>query len=121
MKKHVKRIPLYIILAIVVVFLAVWGFSLLRCEILTNQYHDEFSEAYKSNTMIGNVEYFKVLSCDGETADVYYISEGGANVLNFELQDGVWAETHWDTVWSRSGSADGIVWPYWWHNIHFVD
>ena len=42
-------------------------------------------------------------------------------MLNFELQDGVWVETHWDTVWSRSGSADGIVWPYWWHNIHFVD
>lgn len=119
MNKHVKRIPIYLILAIVVIFLAVWGAALLRCEILTGRYHDDFAEAYKSNKMIGDMDYFKVLSCDGENAEVYYVSALGAALLEFELQDGAWVETAWDMVWSKSGSADGIVWPYWWHVITY--
>lgn len=119
MNKHVKRIPIYLILAIVVIFVAVWGAALLRCEILTGRYHDDFAEAYKSNKMIGDMDFFKVISCDGEEAEVYYVSANGAALLKFEMQDGAWVETAWDTIWSKSGSADGIVWPYWWHVITY--
>ena len=119
MNKHVKKIPVYLILTIVVIFLAVWVASLLKCEILTRKYHDDFAEAYKSNTMIGDMDFFKVISCDGEEAEVYYVSAKGAALLKFDMQDGAWVETAWDMVWSKSGSADGAVWPYWWHVITY--
>ncbi len=113
-QKHIKRIPLYVIVGVVVLYLIVWGVSLIKCEVLTNKYYDEFENAYQSNSMISNVEYFKVLNCDGDTAEVYYISNVSGGVLEFQKQDGLWIETNWEVVWSTKGSASGAVWPYIW-------
>lgn len=118
MIKHTRRTPLYIaiylIAALFVVFLTVWGASLAKCELLTRQYYGEFELAYQNNTMITDVEYFKVLSCDEKTAEVYYVSDACGNVVVFENQNGAWIESEWRTVWSKSGSASGVVWPYLW-------
>lgn len=114
MKKHIKRIPIYLIATVITVFLIVWGAALVQCEFLTDKYYEIFDGAYQSNTMIGPVEYYKVLKCDGKTAEVYYISSACGNVLEFENKDGNWTETSWKTVWSKNGSASGTVWPYWW-------
>ncbi len=118
MNKHVKRIPAYAFVSIVVLFLIVWGVALLKCEFLTHKYYDDFKLAYQSNTMINDVKYFKVLHCDGNTAQVYYVSGDYGNVLSFVNQNGTWAETGWRTIWSKSGSASDSVWPYWWQ--HFI-
>lgn len=106
----------FIILLIPVVF---WISSLVKCEVLTQKYYDDFALAYTQNTMLGDMEYFKVLRCDGETADVYYVSKdrAGADILAFENRSGNWVETSWETVWSTSGSASEVVYPYWWHFI----
>lgn len=75
MKKHIKRLPLYIPLVIVLVFFVVWGAALLKCEILTDKYYDELEYAHIKNTMIGKINSFKVLDCDGKTAEVYYVCD----------------------------------------------
>jgi hypothetical protein len=82
--------------------------------LLTNQYHDEFELAYQNNPMITDVKYFKVLNCDGNTAEVYYVSDICGDVLEFVNQNGNWVETSWRTIWSKYGSASDYVWPYWW-------
>ncbi len=115
MNKHVKRIPIYAAALVIVLFLIGWGISLLKCELLTHNYYDEFELAYQNNTMITNVEYFKVLNCDGNTAEVYYVSDDCGDVLEFVNQNGNWIETQWRTIWSNSGTASDCVWPYWWH------
>ena len=46
MNKHIKRIPTYLITAIVAVFLIIWLGSLIKCEILTNKYYDDFSKTF---------------------------------------------------------------------------
>jgi len=114
MSKHVKRIPIYTAASILALFLIVWGASLLKCEWLTREYYDEFEFAYRDNTMITDVEWFKVLMCDGNTAEVYYVSDTCGDIVVFANQNGSWAKTEWRTVWSISGSASGAVWPYWW-------
>ena len=70
--------------------------------------------------MLGEMQYFKVLSCDGKIADVYYAGKEmtDANILTFEHNNGNWIETEWVTVWSTSGSASNVVYPYWWHFIY---
>ena len=114
-----KRV-LFIISAVLMVLIAIWILSLIKNDILTLKYHDDFALAYTQNTMLGDMEYFKVLRCDGETADVYYVSKGkaGADVLTFENRNGNWVETNWETAWSASGSASEVVYPYWWHFIY---
>ena len=34
------------------------------------------------------------------------------NILTYKKENGSWYFDRWETVWSRSGSADGFVWPY---------
>ena len=63
MKKHIKRLPLYIPLAIVLAFLGVWGASLFKCEIITNKYYEELEYANIENIMIGKINSFKILYC----------------------------------------------------------
>lgn len=116
MNKQVKRLPIYIISALIAIFLIVWTISLIKCEVLTNKYYEDFKSAYQGNTMLEETEYFKVLKCNGKTAEVYYVSKGNTSgdVLEFQMHNGAWVETNWRTIWSKSGSASGAVWPYWW-------
>jgi hypothetical protein len=115
-KKYLRRLPLYICITAAVVFLIVWCAALIRCEVLTHRYADDFAHAHESNTMLGKIAYFKVLHCEGETAEVYYVSEGNTvgSVLEFQKTDEGWEEVSWRTVWSKNGSASDVVWPYWW-------
>lgn len=118
MNKHIKRISVYAVIAIVACILVVWLVSLIKCECLTYKYRAEFEGAYESNPMITDVKYFKVLNCDGELAEVYYISEDCGDVLVFKNINGSWEEIGWRTVWSKRGSASDVMWPYlWWSSI----
>ena len=119
MKKHIKRLPLYIPLAIILVFFIVWGASLIKCEILTNKYSEELEYAHTENTMLGKIEFFKILECNGEKAKVYYVCDNNTvgHVLEFEKQNDAWKESNWETIWSKQGSADEMIWPYWYHRV----
>lgn len=117
LKKYVKIIFL-VILGLAVIIQAA---ALVKCEILTRRYYSDFEYAYKNNTMLEDEEYdFKVLDCDGANARVYYVSKGktGAHVLTFKKRNDDWVETKWETIWSTSGSASEVIWPYWWHFIY---
>lgn len=113
---------LIVISVIILVPVIIWLSSLLKCEVLTKKYYSDFSETYKQNSMLSDVEmeYFKVLSVSDETADVYYIEKDmtAGIVLTFEKQNGSWVETNWHTVWAVSGSASETIYPYWWHFIY---
>ncbi len=71
-------------------FLVVWGVSLVKCEILTDKYYDELEYAYIENTMIEKINSFKVLECDGETAEVYYVCDNNTVRKCFEISKGKW-------------------------------
>ena len=99
---------------VLVAFLLIWGISILKCEILTYQYGNQFEEIYRRNTMLGDVDYFKVLNYTNDGARVYYVSKNrsGGNILNFYKDNDNWCCDSWNTVWSKTGSADGFIWPY---------
>lgn len=109
------------VLVMIALCFACWCAALIRCEVLTYRHYDEFKEAYKQNTMLPDtMAAFKVLDYSDASARVYYLGEGhsGGDILEFEFKDGAWQESRWTTVWSSSGSASGVVWPYWWHCIY---
>jgi len=119
MKTKMKRI-LLILIAVVLVVTVIWASSVIKCEVLTQIYSEDFENAYTQNPMLGEMEYFKVLTCDGKTAEVYYVSKGmrSGDVLSFEIHNGTWVETSWNTIWSDTGSASEVIYPYWWHFIY---
>lgn len=116
----------YLLLGFITCLICVWIGSLIKCEVLTYQHYDEFKDAYKQNTMLGEMEYFKVLNCgqrpSRDIAQVYYVSKGytGANVLTFKYNydTELWEEISWSTIWSATGSASEVIYPYWWHFIY---
>ena len=103
----------------ILIFSAVWLSALAKCDSLTEQYYDDFKTGHLQTGFHDELEYFKVLSCDGETAAVYYIAKDHANgcVLDFERREGEWIMTEWNCIWSDYGSASDVIWPYWWHFI----
>ena len=110
-----KKIFLRIVLTVFALFLFIWGAALLRCEIMTSRFGEEFSTIYRENTMLGDIDHLKVLSYSDSYARVYYVSENrsGGDVLVFQKQDDQWVYAEWErTVWSKQGSADGFIWPY---------
>lgn len=107
-----------VMLLLIIFFLLIWGISLARCEILTLLHGSEFdNKLCQENTMIDPIKYLKVLNYSDTQARIYCVSEGYSmgNILGFTKKDEKWKYKKWNTVWSTSGTADNIVWPYWWH------
>ena len=98
MKKPIAAI----LLTVILIFSAVWLHALGECDALTEQYYDDFKDGHLQTGFHDELEYFKVLSCDGETAEVYYVAKDNANgcVLDFEKLEGEWTMTEWNCIWT---------------------
>ena len=107
-----KRIFVIVLIVIVACLITFWGISIAQCEILTFQHGHEFEGMEETTNMLSKADYFKVLSYSDSNARVFYKSYYNSNILEFMLQDGEWVLGNWQTVWSRSGSADDFMWPY---------
>lgn len=118
--KRLEKLVRYTILCAAIGFVLIWGASLIKCEYLTYKHHDDFEYAYHGNTMLGKMEYFKVLHCSEDTAEVYYVSQNmsSGDVFSFHRQDDQWSVTDWNTIWSATSSASEVIWPYWWHFVY---
>ena len=116
--KRIHRIVLCL-LAAGVLF---WGVCVAKCEWLTHRYGSEFAEGYTQTHMIDGIESFKVLKCTPHYAEVYYITAewANANVVEFQKVDDGWEMDSWRTVWSASGSASNVIWPYFWDYLVYV-
>ena len=69
--------------------------------------------------MISKVDYLKVMEYSANTAQVYYVTKNTfGNIITFTKQNNEWILIKWKTVWSKTGSADRVIWPYWWHFIY---
>ncbi|MBB6217231.1 hypothetical protein HNQ80_003350 [Anaerosolibacter carboniphilus] len=109
MKKF--RETLIVIAICTLIFLIV---PYIRVEILTWQHGSEFATLYRLTNMIDGIDYFKVMDYSDTSARVYYVGNNRVtgSLLRFIRKDGQWVLERWDTVWSRTGSADDFIWPY---------
>lgn len=113
MNKIIKAI----VVSLVLCFLLSWLLPYLRYEYLTLQYGNSFAELQNSTHMIDEVDNLKVLTYSDSHARIYYIGNTG-DILTFRKVNGSWEleDGSWVTVWSKTGSADGIIWPYFYHS-----
>ncbi|MBQ7274432.1 MAG: hypothetical protein IJR15_03160 [Clostridiales bacterium] len=107
MKKKTLAVILAAFVAIIII-----SFPYLKAEYLTARYGSQFEGLYEQTHMLVYADYCKVLEYDGSHARCVYIEKGVCtNVLEFKLHNGSWEMTHWETIWSSSGSADSLMWP----------
>ena len=88
--------------------------NIVKIEIVTNIYGYEFMDF----EVIYKAEDFKILSYTKEYAKIYCISKNKNNgTIHSYIKSGdSWRYNKWeDGGWSKHGTADKIVWPYWWH------
>lgn len=118
MKKKIK----WIIITLIVCFLLLWGIELAACERPTALYGNEFTTQYRQTNIISNIDCLKVIHYSETNATVYYVSKGKAagNMLYFSRDGSDWAMSSWETIWSSSGSADSVPWPYFWHFLYAI-
>lgn len=104
-------------IALPVCFLLSWTVPCLYYEILTFQHGNVFVGLQKNTNMIDEVDGLKVLTYSDSRARVYYIGDTG-DILTFHKVNGFWEleDGGWVTVWSKTGGADGFVWPYFYHS-----
>lgn len=92
----------------------IWFYPFTQNELLTWKYGKEFVGLQKNTQIIDEVDFIKVLDYSDNSARVYYVGSSG-NVLSFVKNNGVWEIKTWDTAWSKTGSADNFIWPYFYH------
>ena len=101
-----------LVVVILILFLIVfWGGTIIKCEITTVRHGDEFLSFEEVNT----ASKFKILTYKNDFARIYCINfdKSNGSVHNFIKRDGIWIYNAWeDGGWSKSGSADGFIWPY---------
>lgn len=114
MKNKKKKISITITLIILILFATLVVVPYVRVEILTYKYGDQFQELYKQINIISDIEYLKVIEYSDEITKVCYVSKNhqSSNVITFKQQDETWILDSWETIWSKTGSADGFIWPY---------
>jgi hypothetical protein len=64
-------------------------------------------------------ESCKVLSYSKKLSKVYYVTpekEQGLILYFTKNENNTWEMSSWDCIWSKSGTAAGIQWPYFWQN-----
>ena len=113
----------YSILAVLCACVLYWAFSIIKCEVLTIMYYDDFVDGEKyDDYWFAGTEDFKVLSCNGVHAKVYYLGPEYCYglIAEFYKFNGEWRCYTWYGGWSSGGSADDPVWPYFWHRDKYV-
>lgn len=100
-----------------------WVASLIHAEYLTNMYGNEFYQTVTKECGIENGEYYKVLDYKHLKYGRLYcvIKNQYANyacelIITGSGQNQKIVSN--DTIWSNTGSASEIIWPYWWHFIY---
>lgn len=86
----------------------------IKVEVLTWQHGSEFASLYRQGNIIDEIEYFKVMEYSEASAKVYYVTgnRSAGILITFIQQDGKWVIEKWDAIWSKSGSADDFIWPF---------
>lgn len=119
--KQVAKIVKIFFIAVLSLFLIIWLAALMKCEVLTLLHREDLKPYIERIQWLGEIDYLKVLEYSEEYARVYYVSENrsAGDILSFVKQGDKWKYDNWErTVWSATGSASEVIWPYWWHFIY---
>ena len=113
--KKIKKM----LLIITLIIFSIWLNDLLYVEYLTFKFADDFYTTINEEVDVEGRGYYKILNYRPHRyARIYCVINDEHVKYACELiiiKDEV---VYNDTVWSKSGSASEIIYPYWWHFIY---
>ncbi len=107
MKKWHKLLVTILIILII--------YPYLKTEYLTYNYAEEFNDKKIYEGHFIALEYMKVFEYSDKKAKVYYVSKNKEYGMVFILkrnENGPWKVVGDIKSWSKTGSADDFIWPY---------
>ena len=112
---------LAIIFAPLLLVFLLWLISLAVIWVNTARHGHEFTGLYTQTGMISGMQHLRVFRYSENTARVYYFTRNGLGItLDFAMQNGEWELTREHAVWSASGSADDVIWPFVHHSVEGI-
>lgn len=69
---------------------------------------------YENIGMIEGIEYYKVMEYTEDEAEVLCVSKGhgSTNLCKYKKRGNSWCLDEWECIWSKTGSADSFIWPF---------
>lgn len=110
-----------IMLMMPVGLIGTWAIPYIRNEYLTFFYGEEFIGREVESGWFKKADTMRVIQYHQTEAKIYYVCDDytSGNIYTF-AKDGAgrWELDRWKTVWSSSGSASEVMWPYFWHIVY---
>ena len=119
--RFIKKIMMIVLITVILV----WIIQLLICDFLTLKYSSYIDLYQTSETFsywIDDSFSAKIISYDQTEMKIYYYSDCMGILVVFNHSEGECISTYSqpDIMWSSTGNADQIVWPYWYHCFKFL-
>lgn len=120
-----KKIVKWGILTLIILFLLIWLGTLMWNRLLTELYGDEITNLnfYETETA-PEYDWFRVISYSETEIEVYFVNQlenyevGG--IVTYHCNDyGDWFHQE-SVLWSTAGTADTLMWPYWYHIVYYI-
>ena len=130
--KNSKRSIIYTLVLILIIPVVMWVGALAKNYMLTVMHKDQVENIqfsiYEEEPYLW-LDWYRITSYSEEKIEIYYVNEfddykmgdrviesykiGGKVTLYYESSG--WYHTDTSVLWSRAGSADNYIWPYWYH------
>lgn len=106
---------------IVLIIILIWAVPFIHNELLTVLHGKEFYNRYIDTGFFdenSEQESCKVLSYSKTVKGILCNTgkEQGLILYFTKNENNIWEMSSWDCIWSKSGTADGFQWPYFWQN-----
>ena len=120
--KSIKKVVLFVLILVIVAWIA----QLFVCDLLTLKYASDIDacrECEECSYWIDDTFSAKVISRNRTETKIYYFNEDMGVLVthdNLATEESTSLHIDLDTLWSASGNADRLVWPYWYHCFYFL-
>ena len=121
-KFSIKKVVLFVLILVIVAWIA----QLFVCDLLTLKYASDIDacrECEECSYWIDDTFSAKVISRNRTETKIYYFNEDMGVLVthdNLATEESTSLHIDLDTLWSASGNADRLVWPYWYHCFYFL-
>ncbi len=105
-----RRFLVFFILVVAVAAALIAPYAV--AEVNTRLYGSETEDLYELTGIIDSDNYQKVLRFGKDYSKVLYITSDSISECEFKKENNEWTLAQWRCVASKSGSADGFVYPY---------
>ena len=121
----IRNVILFLVLTPIAVFIAVWLCALTKNYVLTELHRDEIAALdFGENENPLNADMYRVISYSETDIEVYFVKElewyeiGG--IIKYH-RNAVGVRSYREEVlWSIGGTADKLIWPYWYHICYYI-